>query len=104
MFQCLAVNFPRKMNRTFSIDRIPAGWIGAAKKLYFQSDTDGRFCQGKSDDALDRLPGGAAWGASFNVNVGDLAVRYLNFEFRRTEAFFIFTQAALPGKSTSCGG
>jgi hypothetical protein len=104
LFKCLSVDLSRKMNRAFSIDRVPAGWIGAAKKLHFQSDTDGRLCCGQADNAFDCLPGRATWGASFDGDIVYLSVSYLNFEFRSTEAFSIVTQTTLPGKTASRGG
>jgi hypothetical protein len=92
------------MHRAFSIDRIPAGWIGAAEKLYVQADTDGRFCCGQADNALNRLPGRTAGSPPVYDDIVDLSIRDLNFEFRSTKAFSIVTQTALPGKTTSRGG
>jgi hypothetical protein len=92
------------MYRAFSIDRIPAGRIGAAEKLYFQADADGCFCCRQADNALNRLPGRTAGSPPVYDDIVDLSVRDLNFEFRSAKAFFIVAQTALPGKTASRGG
>lgn len=104
MFQCLSVDLACKMHRAFAIDRIPAGGIGAAEKLHLQTDTDGGCFYGQPDDALRRLPGRAAGRPALHNNRVDFSVADLNVEFRRAKAFFIITQAALPGKTASGGG
>lgn len=93
-----------KMHRTFAIDRIPAGGVGTAEKLYLQADADGRFGYRQPDDALRRLPGRAAGRPPLHNKRIDFSVADLNVEFRRAKAFFIVTQAALPGKTASGGG
>jgi hypothetical protein len=103
LLQCISVNFSCKMNRALAVDRIPAGRIRTAEKLYLQADTNGRLGNGQSHDTLRRLPGGTAGGSSFNGDIFDFFVRDPDIEFRRAKAIAVFTQAVLPGKTASGG-
>jgi hypothetical protein len=96
--------FSGKMHGALAVDGVPAGRIGTAEKLYFQADTGGRVGDMSADDTRRRLPGGAAGRTSSDNYSVNLPLFESNVEFRRTKAFLIFPQTALPGKPASGGG
>ncbi len=92
-----------KMNRTFPVNRVPVGWICAARKLNFQPESCGCFRCIPSDNARCRFPGSATGGTSSDGNFLDFTLRNLDIQFRCTELVSIRPQAVLPGKAASSG-
>ena len=92
-----------KMNRAFTVNRVPVGWIGAAEKLNFQSEARGCFRYITSYYFRGRFPGGATGRPSPDKNLLDFICRDFNIQFRRPELVSVCTQTVLPGKTASGG-
>jgi hypothetical protein len=92
-----------KMDRAFSINRVPVGWVCAAEKLNFQPEACGRLGRIPSDNFRCRFPGGATGRTSLNGNFLDFTLCNLHIQFRGAEPFSIGSQTILPGEATSGG-
>ena len=88
-FQCGSMNIPGKMDRTFSVNRIPAGRIGSAEKLCFQAHADDGLFGGHIGHTKCGLPCCTAGGTSFYRYVGDFSLFNFNGKFRSTKFFAI---------------
>ena len=76
------VDMPGKMNRTFSVNRIPAGRVCTAEKLDFQSQACRRLRYIASDNSRYRLPGGTTGRTSYDGNIFDFSRFYFDIQFR----------------------
>lgn len=98
------MQFPREVYGALSVQRVPAGGIGAAKKLCFQPDTHQSILQIHTDHALRRLPGGSAGSSPQNPDALYRAPDDLDTELRGAKSLAVMPQAGLPGKGTSGRG
>ena len=94
---------PGKVDRAFSVDRVPSGRIGAAEILDLQTDADDGLLAGQVGDPLGRLPGGATRRPANNGDLFDSVVFAGGLKLRRTELIPVPSQAVLPGKPASGG-
>lgn len=94
---------PGKMDRAFTMNRIPVGWIGRTEKLGFQSDANNGLLNGQVYNTGGRFPGCAAGGAPLDDNGTDLIPVGGHAKFGGAEFPAIKTQAVLPGKAASGG-
>lgn len=102
--KCFGVDFPGKMDRTFTVDRVPASRVCRAEKLrlntYFSSSVVNRC----ANYFTCSIPGRGTRCASHYPDLTYGVVLNLNLIFRSTKVFSIFSQANLPGKTTSGRG
>jgi hypothetical protein len=97
------MNFTGKVNRTFAVQGIPAGRVGAAEKLGLQADLPGRRRHRQTDYGSRRLPGCPTGCATDDTNTGNEPAVHLHLKFRGSEQLAIGTQTLLPGQTTSGG-
>jgi len=97
------VDMAGKMNRAFAVNGIPSSRVCTAKKLNFQSHARGSCVDIKPNDLFGGFPRGPAGGPPADDDAVNLAVNDLDVQLRCPEFFFIITQTARPGKTTSCG-
>jgi len=97
------MNFTGKVNRTFAVQGIPAGRVGAAEKLGLQADLPGRRRHRQTDYGSRRLPGCPTGCATDDANTGNEPAVHLHLKFRGSEQLAIGTQTLLPGQTTSGG-
>ena len=72
-----------KMNRAFSVNRVPTGRVRAAEKLNLQSYARGRFRYIASDNSRGGFPGGTTGRTSSDGNLFDfIGLCYLDIQFR----------------------
>lgn len=70
-----------KVNRTFTVNRIPPGRIGAAEKLNLQAIARGSPGGILADHFLGRFPGGPAGCAPFDSYALNLTGDYIGIHF-----------------------
>jgi hypothetical protein len=93
-----------EVDRALAVDGIPAGRIGRAEILDFQSDlNDGRF-KPQVPDPFDRLPGRAAGGTADDPHLTDATVDGLDLKLGGPEFLSIPSQTNLPGQAASGRG
>ncbi len=92
-----------KVNRAFTVNRIPTGRIGTAEKLNFQAIARGGLGCIFTNHLLGCFPGSPTRCAPFDSYLPDLTINYLGLQFRCTKMLFIASQAARPGKAASGG-
>ncbi len=97
------MNLAGEVDRTFTVDGVPAGRVGHAQVLDLQANAYGRLFHRHSDDARGGLPGGAAGGAAKDLHRFNLAVNRRDLEFRAAEMTTVPPQTSLPGKAASGG-
>lgn len=97
------MNVSRKMDRTLTVNRVPAGRIGAAEELCFQADAGDRLLHGKVQYLLRGLPGRPAGCAPHHIDPNQFFTGCLDGKFRCPEFPAVFSQTVLPGETASGG-
>ena len=91
------------MDRTLSINRVPAGRVCRAEELDVKADPHNRFLNRQARNAFGRRPCGSARGSPDHAKPSQEAPRDLHVKLGCSEAFSIFSQTDLPGEAASCG-
>ena len=99
--KCGPMDIAGKMDRTLAIDGVPSGWIGGAKILHLQSDTDVGAINVPTHNFGGCFPGRSARCATQHLNPADLSMGDFSFELRRSKTVAVFAQTNLPGKAAS---
>ncbi len=87
--QGLAVHDAGKMNRTFTVHRIPTGWIGGAGKLSEEADLSNRLFSPLADQLAGRVPRCSAGRATHDLDADEPPVDDTYAEFRSAEPLTI---------------
>ena len=92
-----------KVNRAFTVNRIPTGRISTAEKLNFQTKARGSLGGIFANHLLGCLPGSPTRCAAFNGNTLNPTVDDIGIHFWCTKTLFIASQTAWLGKAASGG-
>lgn len=90
------MNLTGEVNRTFTINRIPATWVGITVELGFEADFSYCIIRRVANKPSGGLPGSAAWSSSDHFNVRNSPILNFNFKFRSTKIIAIAAKTNLP--------
>jgi len=97
LLQGLGVDIGCEVDRAFSPQGVPGGWISDAEELGLESYSLYGFLCSHSHDLARCFPGRATWSTPHHLEVSYDTILETHLQFRRAKLLPICSQADLPG-------